>query len=93
MTAGNNVVDFLLRRQMIGGRKWTVVQERDGIFAVLLFQPKQVAHGLDGDEDARVGAVVAVLSDFAEHPDNLKANTIEQDGRAHGRASREYVLQ
>ena len=78
---------------MIGGRKWTVVQERDGIFAVLLFQPEQVAHGLDGNEDARIGAVVAVLADFAEHTDNFEADAIEQDGRANGRASREYVLQ
>ena len=86
-------MDFLLRRQIPAGRKRTVVQKRDGVFAVLLFQPEQVAHGFDGNEDARVGAVVAVLPDLAEHADDFKANAIEQDGRAHRRASGKYVLQ
>src|SRR5712692_10508580 len=60
---------------------------------VLLFQPEQVAHGLDRNEDARIGPVIAVLPHFAEHPDNFKADSIEQEGRADGRASGEYVLQ
>ena len=75
------------------GRKRAVVQKRDGVFAVLLFQPEQVAHGLDGNEDARVGAVIAVLPDLAEHADNFEANAIEQDGRTHRRASGKYVFQ
>jgi len=33
------------------------------------------------------------LSDFAEHTDDFKANAVEQDGRANGRASGKYVLQ
>src|SRR5271169_131965 len=93
VTAGDNVVDFLFRHQMISGRKRTVVQERDGIFAVLLFQAKQVAHGLDRNKDARIGAIVAVLADFAEHTDNLEADAIEQNGRAYGRTAGEYVFQ
>ena len=93
MTSANDVVDFLFRHQVAAGRERTVIQERDGIFAVLLLQPEQVAHGLDGNKDARIGSVIPFLPDLAEHPDNFEANAIEQNGRAHGRASREYVLQ
>src|SRR5208282_2784330 len=93
VAAGKDVVDLLFCHQIPAGREWTVVQERDGIFAILLLQPEQVAHGLDGNKDARVGAVVAILPDLAEHPDNFEANAIEQDGRAHGWASGEYVLE
>ena len=86
-------VDLLLRHQIPAGRKRTVVQKRDGIFAVLLFQAEQVAHGFDGNENAGVGAVVAVLPDLAEHADDFEANVVEQDGRADGGASGKNVLQ
>src|SRR5277367_4594774 len=93
MPPGNDVVDFLLRRQISAGREWTVVQKRDGIFAVLLLQPEQVAHRLNGDEDTRVGAIVSVLPDFAQHPDNFEAHAIQQDGRAYGWPPGKYVFQ
>src|ERR1019366_1319716 len=38
--AGNNVMDFPFRHQIPAGRERTVVQERDSVFAVLLFQPE-----------------------------------------------------
>ena len=57
------------------------------------FRRKQIAHGFDGNEDARIGAVVAVLPDLAEHADDFEADAIEQNGRAHGGASGKDVLQ
>ena len=93
VAAGENVVDFLLRHQIPAGRKRTVVQKRDGIFAVLVFQAEQVAHGFNGNKNAGVGAIVAFLPDFSEHADDFKTNVIEQDGRADGGASGEDVLQ
>src|ERR1700690_320653 len=92
MAARQNVVDLLLRRQIAAGREWAVVQKRYGVFAVLVFQAEQAAHGFDGDEDARVGAVIAILSDFAEHADDFEPDAIQQDGSADRGASGKYVL-
>ena len=80
MLARNNFVNFLFGCEVVGGREGAVVQERNGIFAVLVFQAEQVAHGLDGNKNAGIGAVVAVLTDFAHHADHVEADTIQQDG-------------
>ena len=93
VTAGNDVVDFLFRHQIPARRERTIVQKRNCIFAVLVFQPEQIAHGPYGNEDARIGAVVAVLSNFSDYADNFEADAVEQDGRTRGRASGKYVLQ
>src|SRR6202030_805816 len=63
------------------------------IFAVLFFETEKVAHGFDGNEDAGIGSVIAVLTDLAKHADNLEANAVEQNERAHRRAAGKYVLQ
>src|ERR1700690_2249284 len=93
MAPRKNVVHFLFGYQIPAGSQRTVIQERDGVFAVLVFQPEQVAHGLNGKKNARIGAIIAVLPHLAEHANNLKAYTVEQDGRTHRWAAGKYVFQ
>ena len=56
------------------------------------FRGKQIAHGFNRNEDAGVGAVVAVFSDLGQHSDHVKADTVQQHSCAHSRTSGENIL-
>ncbi len=78
MTAGDDLVDFLLRLQVLGLVERPVVNERDRVLYVLALERKQVAHGFQRNKDAGVGAIVAVLSNFCQHTDDVKTNFVQQ---------------
>ena len=79
MAAREDAMDlvFRFRVQIFGDR--LIVQERDRVLGIRFDQWEEIAHGFDGDEDARVGAVIAVASDFCDYANDIEINAVQQN--------------
>ena len=93
MAGSDDLVNFVLRFGVQVFTDGRVVDKRNGIFGICLGQAKQVAHGFDGDEDAGVGAVIAVAANFIDHADDVETDSVEKNRGTHGRTSGEHVLE
>ena len=57
-----------------------VINKRNRILRIRFDQRKQIPHGLNRDEDARVRPVIAVPAHLGDHADHIKTHPIQQDG-------------
>ena len=93
VTPGDDGVNFILGFEVQFFLYGPVVDERDGILGVLRLERKKHAHGVEGDKDAVVGAVVALFADLGDDADHFEIHVVEQDRAAHGGLSGEHVLE
>jgi hypothetical protein len=93
VAAGDDLVNLILRFEVHVLADGLVVDKRNGVLGIRLGQTKQVAHGIDGDEDARVGTVIAVAANLGDHADYVEADSVQENRGPDGGASREHVFE
>src|SRR5215470_1405465 len=79
--------------KMLRFDKGPVVDERNRVLDVVTLQRKELAHGLDGDKDPRIGSVISILSDLGKDSNHVDAHAVQKHGRTDRRTAGKDVLQ
>ena len=87
MIARHDLVDILLRQQVLGGHARLIFNERNGVLVVFSLEREVRGHHRKRDVAAHVEPGIVAASEMRHAADDFEPDAVQQDECSHRRAA------